>query len=370
MGTKLQCSRVLLRPRNGMFIHHPTWPFQGMRTAFGSRSMTSPIKLLGASLLLGTALTQPALAQPTSAGPTFYGRAHLSLEAVDEGEGVYTEVQDNASRLGVNGELQFNDDWKGLYQVEYEVPFDGSGRGEGSNLRQRDTYVGVANERLGQLLMGRMITPFKASEGRIDQFNDERGDVEFITPNQNRADNIVIYQTPVRGGLVGSIGYVAQAAPDTEAGVSTTVAWDIKRHYAALAYDENVDAQDTKAARLALATTRGPVFLGLILERYELDAGSGGNALIVSAAYDLTDHWRGKLQYGAGQLHPVSEGDAPGRLGLRDDQYMNLGVDYIWTPALRLLAFYSHHESTAPIADFDEVDSDFVGLGVEFRFSS
>ena len=51
------------------------------------------------ALTLCTILAQPALA----ANVDIYGRADVSLQSSDEGEGKFTEVKSNASRIGFKG---------------------------------------------------------------------------------------------------------------------------------------------------------------------------------------------------------------------------------------------------------------------------
>ena len=44
----------------------------------------------------------------------FYGKANLSLQSNDEGDGSETELVSNASRIGVKGGTKLNDDFEGI----------------------------------------------------------------------------------------------------------------------------------------------------------------------------------------------------------------------------------------------------------------
>ena len=52
---------------------------------------------------------------------TVYGKANVSAQYADEGEGSFTELKSNASRIGVKGEQALDGDLSVFYQVEWQV---------------------------------------------------------------------------------------------------------------------------------------------------------------------------------------------------------------------------------------------------------
>ena len=52
-------------------------------------------------LLLATSIATPVLADPISV----YGKANISAQSTDDGEGSFTELKSNASRFGVKGKM-------------------------------------------------------------------------------------------------------------------------------------------------------------------------------------------------------------------------------------------------------------------------
>ena len=46
------------------------------------------------------------------------------------------------------------------------------------------------------LKAGKFDTPFKVSQGKIDQFGDLRGDINEIVGGSERANNIIQYSSP------------------------------------------------------------------------------------------------------------------------------------------------------------------------------
>ena len=54
-----------------------------------------------------------------------YGKANLSLQSSDEGEGSFTEVKSNASRIGLKGSHDLGEGLTVLYKAEFQVDLDG-----------------------------------------------------------------------------------------------------------------------------------------------------------------------------------------------------------------------------------------------------
>jgi predicted porin len=78
-------------------------------------------KLILASMIGSTTL--PVMA----ASVDIYGRADLSVQSSDQGEGNFTELKSNASRLGFKGTHSLNEDLEVVYKAEFEVDMDGDG---------------------------------------------------------------------------------------------------------------------------------------------------------------------------------------------------------------------------------------------------
>src|SRR5690606_10717469 len=63
------------------------------------------------------------------AGPTLYGKANISLNKHDAEDTTGTtednwQLNSNASRLGVKGDVELEDGLKAIYQLEYEIAVD------------------------------------------------------------------------------------------------------------------------------------------------------------------------------------------------------------------------------------------------------
>ena len=116
-------------------------------------------------ILIASSLSAVSAADPI----TVYGKANISAQISDEGEGSFTELKSNASRFGVTGNLELDDGLEVLYVLEWQV--DLANASGSDNINSRNQYVGLKGG-FGTVLLGRNDTVLKRSQGNIDQFND------------------------------------------------------------------------------------------------------------------------------------------------------------------------------------------------------
>jgi predicted porin len=138
-------------------------------------------------------LSQPALANPLKSKElTLYGKANISFQSSDEGEGSFTEVQSNSSRIGVKGAYALKHNLEAIYQFEWQVNVDDSNK---DSLTSRNQWVGLRGN-FGELTVGRADTSLKVSQGKFDLFNDYEGDIKHLFPGEFRASDSVTYKSP------------------------------------------------------------------------------------------------------------------------------------------------------------------------------
>lgn len=344
------------------------------------------------------AASLPLVAAAEVVGPTVYGRVNVSLESVDH-EGAYRTVTNNtvrsqdpqdelqlnsnASRLGVKGSFDLDvHGLKAIYQLEYELNVDDGTSGD-SAFSQRNTFGGLQGG-FGQVIFGKFDTPLKAAEGKVDQFNDLRGDLDNLIGGQNRVNDIVQYSSPK---LLGSVvlnaavvstetAYDADGDGDTSNddgldSYSLSAVYDDGTWYGALAYDTDQAARRSldgvvraDIIRAVGGAKLGNLELGLLLQRAEdVATNSDGqdDSWLLSGAYKLGSV-KLKAQYGA------SEGDVSGRKGT----LAALGVDYALAKQSVLYAYWSQIDVddavfVTPAAVRDVTDST-LGIGVSHSF--
>lgn len=148
------------------------------------------------------------------AAPTLYGKVNVSVDSYDDGKDDKTEVNSNASRIGVKGEEKLTDQLAAIYQAEWEIDVDGGD----DVFKKRNIFAGLKWANLGTLKAGIMDTPFKdAAGGYRDVFNDyAHADIKEMMYGEERVENVIGIETDPK--LMGGVVFALQA----QQGESTT----------------------------------------------------------------------------------------------------------------------------------------------------
>ena len=148
------------------------------------------------------------------AAPTLYGKVNVSVDSYDDGKDDKTEVNSNASRIGVKGEEKLTDQLAAIYQAEWEIDVDGGD----DVFKKRNIFAGLKWANLGTLKAGIMDTPFKdAAGGYRDVFNDyAHADIKEMMYGEERVENVIGIETDPK--LMGGLVFALQA----QQGESTT----------------------------------------------------------------------------------------------------------------------------------------------------
>ncbi|WP_020412950.1 porin [Microbulbifer sp. ANSA001] len=284
----------------------------------------------------------------------FYGKANVTFQAADEGDGSETDVQSNASRLGVKGEIALTDGIKGIYRMEYEVDMDGDAD---DTFSQRNIYAGLEGG-FGQVIAGKFDTPLKVAQKKVDLFNDLEGDIKsLITSSDNREEDALQYTTPSFAGFKASTAYISnkgevineETGEERNNGISASVAYDNNGVFMAYAFDQDVEGQDIDVQRFVAQYNIGPVQVGALFEDQEDAAGNSTDGWMGSVAYKI-EQWTMKAQYGQSDIK--KEGG----------ETYSLGLDYKFNSSAKVFGFY-----TDETADGD-YDRSYAGIGAEYKF--
>ena len=165
------------------------------------------------------------------AAPTVYGKAFLTLDyvstdydAANKTDEDTFKLNSNASRIGFKGDDDLTDTTKLIYQLEYQInPDDDS-----QQFKSRNTYVGLAHNTMGTVLVGRNDTPLKLAQNKVDVFNDTLFDMGNAgVSGENRANNTLTYQSPAIVGMpVSFMAATALSETDTDGDVLVTAKTD------------------------------------------------------------------------------------------------------------------------------------------------
>ncbi|GAA6172338.1 porin [Colwellia sp. KU-HH00111] len=306
------------------------------------------MKLVKSTLALTvcTILAQPALA----ANVDIYGRADVSLQSSDNGEGRFSEINSNASRIGFKGTHEINDNLAVIYQAEFEVDIDG----DGDVFKARNQFIGLKGA-LGEVLLGKNDSMMKQSQGKTDLFSDYNADIKHLWKGENRLSDTLTYKSPKFNGFQLGVTYMAEEDVDGQDALSIAAFYGDKKLkkskvFASVAMDSDVKGYDT-----VRATVQGKVkgvTLGLMLQNQEnIDSGAEMDGLMVSAKYKV----------GATTLK--GQYQIADHKGGEKNTGITAGVDYKLAKTTKLYAYYTTFDLKT--ADSDE---DYLAAGIQYKF--
>lgn len=299
------------------------------------------------------ALMAMSLSAGAYAEPEIFGLMHVVLQHAEEStDGGDTsedvlEMVSNYSRLGVRGGEKLENGMEVIYHYELAIYPD-----DNTTWTKRNSFLGVQGT-YGRLVFGRFDTAFKSSQGKVDVFGDQIGDImHMITFNDNRLNNMVGYTTPKFGGGVQLHGQmIMREDPELDDGFSGSASFSHGGLYVALAADSDVEDVDTSAYRFTATYKIGRVQLGGLYETFsppedadEVDAFLGSVKIRVGENLDL------KLQYGESDIK--EEGGSS----------MSAGADYYLTKKFRLTGYVTQNESD------EGFEGTYVGAGGVLNF--
>lgn len=281
-----------------------------------------------------------------------YGKANLSVQSSDEGDGSFSEVKSNASRIGLKGSHDLGDGLKVIYKAEFQVDLDGDSE-KGDSITDRNQYVGLAGG-FGEVLLGKNDSMLKQSQGKVDLFSDLNGDIKNLWKGENRLADTISYKTPKFNGFQAGVTYVAEESVDGEDAISAAVFYGDKKLkkskvFASIAVDSEVKGYDVK--RATIQGKVGGVVLGAIYHTQEkVDGGSEVDGFLVSAKYKMN-----KVTFkGQYQTADHKGGD--------DKSGFTVGADYSLAKSTKLYTFYTSFDMDSG------ADEDYLAAGIEYKF--
>ncbi len=311
------------------------------------------------------------LAIPTFAADiNVYGRADVSVQSSDDGDGQgsFSEIKSNASRIGFKGTHDLQDGLEVVYKLEYQVDIDGDSD-KGNSITDRNQYIGLKGG-FGEVLLGKNDTILKQSQGKVDLFSDLNADIKHLWVGENRLSDTVTYKTPKFNGFQLGATYKAEDK-DTDGNIgkdafSLAVFYGDKKlkksnFYASIAMDSEVKGQSKDKSvnkteyDVIRATVQGKfegVVLGLILHNQEsVDGTSEMDGMMVSAKYNV-----GATTF-KGQYQIADHKDGEKNTGL------TAGIDYTLAKNTKLYAFYTTFDIKTK-----NRDEDYLAAGIQYNF--
>jgi predicted porin len=279
-----------------------------------------------------------------------YGKVNLTLQSSDEGsDSRVTELVSNASRLGFKGETSLEDNLAVIYQLEYEASID-DGDNKGQTFTQRNSFVGLKGN-FGQVIAGIHDTPTKLAQDKVDLFNDYEGDIKNVFTGENRVSNTIMYSTPDMSGLSADIAMIASEDDNEDDSYSLAVKFKQDNIYAALAYDLDVEGEQTSNIRLVTKFSLEDLTLGLMWNKFEDDASNfDEDGFMLSAAYKMGSNTF-KIQHAASDIKKTG------------GEQTSLGMDHKLAKNTKVFGFYTMQDEDAA-----NKDKDWLAVGIEHKF--
>ncbi|RYY79396.1 MAG: porin [Moraxellaceae bacterium] len=274
-------------------------------------------KLLLAVLVSGVGINA------AQAAPALYGKLDVSVDRFDYDHSASNKdnwkVDSNSSLVGIKGDEKLTDDLSVFYLIEWQISTDG----DGTDLGQRNRYLGLKSDKLGALKIGKFDSYVKRLAGGIDLFDNyatNTVDIAGTLTGENRLNNTVSYETPNFKVLGGDLQWNAllssgednnddatvSSAGDSS-GKSLADAWSTSLNYknnsgvsAGLGYDSGVGSKWLGVVGSPIATANivrgtgavnfkeaGLTFTAL-LQRATVDNANTSSAAAASGATPVT----------------------------------------------------------------------------------
>ncbi len=298
--------------------------------------------------------------QVFAANINIYGRADVSLQSSDQGDGNFSEVKSNASRIGFEGTHELSEGLEVVYKAEFEVDIDG----DGDVFKARNQYIGLKGV-FGEVLLGRNDSMLKQSQGKTDLFSDLNADIKYLWAGENRLNDTISYKSPKFSGFQLGATYMAEDEVDGKDAFSIAAFYGDKKleksvFFASVAMDSEVKGKSKDGAvsgyfDTVRATVQGKlagVTLGLMVQNQEdIDTGAEMNGIMVSAKYKIGAATL-KGQY---QIADHKDGDK--------NTGVTAGVDYKLAKSTKLYAFYTTFDIST-----DNRDENYLAAGIQYKF--
>lgn len=301
--------------------------------------------------ILAVTICSVSILPAMAASIDIYGKANVSFQSSDDGEGRFTEIKSNASRIGFKGSHILQDNLSVVYKAEFQVDMDGDSD-KGDSITDRNQYVGLKGN-FGEVLLGNNDTILKQSQGKTDLFSDLNADIKVLFKGENRMSDTLTYKSPKFSGFQFATTYIAEEDADGEDGYSVGVFYGDKglkksKVFASLAIDTDVNGYD-----ITRATVQGKIagiILAAMFQTQESEAGADMDGYMMSAKYSFDQ----LVLKGQVQLADHDGGD--------NKSAATIGVDYRLAKSTKLYAFYTSFDMDS------EDDRDYLALGIEYKF--
>lgn len=284
-----------------------------------------------------------------------YGEANISRDFVDVGD---DDWQSYYSRLGIKGNYKFTEDLSVIYQLEQQVDLAHGNTNTKTLFSTRNSFIGVQGK-FGKLFWGAHDSPFKKSQGKVNLFNDQAGDMKSLLVGEVRALDSFFYHSPVFGESFSIQTMYVPSDSNFDSSSSLAVFYNDNNITAALAFDSDMRKNNKTAAktkvydsmRSTIQYTLNNWKIGAIYQQSEQQNKIGAkkeNGYLASLSYKLKD-WKFLAEHGKSDIINL------------DAKSNQLGVEYFFDKKKKVYVYWWDIEAGSKI-------NTIISLGVEAKF--
>lgn len=288
-----------------------------------------------------------------------------------------TQWHSNSSRLGAKGKTSLTDDLSVIYKAEYEVAAnDGYGK-EKDFVSLREVYAGLSSETYGTVEGGKLDSPLKMLQTRVDLFGDlVAADAKYLMPGKNRDSFTYLYKTPVWSGFQFAAATIdfkrldnESSKPVDQRGSSLSLSWEGNdlltskdSLYVAVARDNGV--RDLDNNRIAIQYKWKDFTVGALAQATHRRAPGKTfvtgdreeNGYFMNAGWDITDKDTVKVQWGRSQQVE------------KDGSLLALGYEHRFTKNLKLYVYHGEIGGDEVASSKSDRTLQTTGIGVDYKF--
>lgn len=321
-------------------------------------------------------------------GYKFYGKINVSLQRDHDFDKEASPANNqidqhnmwhsNASRVGVKGKIKFTDDLSFIYKGELEVDANNGYNKQNNFIERREMYAGVTSKKFGSALGGKIDTPLKMLQSKVDMFGDlTAGDLKYFMSGKTRDSNTYLYVTPTWAGITVAAASInfrdTTPEPVDNNGSSMSVSYNKEKLfscndslYIGLARNDGVRDQDIN--RFAVQY-KWSVFTvgGLIQDAHKTAPGKTyptgdrkENGHMLNASWSFTQNDTLKVQWG--QSQEVEYGGTQTAIGVDHKINKNLKV-YVYHAGIG----GEPYQTATPAKQTDRTLMS-NGIGIEYNF--
>ena len=210
-----------------------------------------------------------AMAGAANAEVSVYGKAHVSIDSLNDGDESFIYVSSNSSRIAFKASEDIDGGLKAGFMAEQTIVMDGTG----TSVFDRETYVSLGGG-FGSFAVGKIDTPMKILGRKIDFFGDQIGDSRNLIAQSFSGTDLGFTNADFCDGLTGTaltacntaatatlkiknVGY--DARPGNMITYSTP---DMGGIGATVAFMPEDGVKDGSGFQVAVNYTGGPLFVG------------------------------------------------------------------------------------------------------------